>query len=50
MNKLKKIIWVIQRKLIGLVNYISVNKYMGLYNKYLGKIGVNISQGGGNVY
>lgn len=44
--KLKKVIWVIQRKLIGLINYISASKYMYLYNNYLRKIGVKISKGG----
>ena len=44
--KLKKVIWVIQRKLIGLINYISASKYMSLYNNYLRNICIKISQGG----
>lgn len=46
MNKIKKIIWVIERKAIGLLNYICPRAYMPLYVKYLKKIGIQISGGG----
>lgn len=46
MNKIKKIIWVIERKAIGLLNYIYPRAYMPLYVKYLKKIGIQISGGG----
>ena len=42
MKKIKKIMLVIQRKIICFVNYISPRKYMTLYSSYLKKIGVNI--------
>ena len=34
--------FVIERKMIALLNYFSPEKYMNLYTKYLVKIGVNI--------
>lgn len=48
MNKAKKFFYVIERKLISLLNYFMPNKYMGYYNQYLKKIGIKI-QGGGQI-
>lgn len=37
--------WVIERKVIGLLNYIYPKAYMPLYVKYLKKKGIQISGG-----
>ena len=42
MNKLLKCFFVIERKMISLINYFSPEKYMELYTKYLVKIGVHL--------
>lgn len=42
MNKIKKIIYVIERKIIKIVDCFSSRIYMKLYISYLRKIGINI--------
>lgn len=43
MNKIIKIISVIQRTFIKLISYINLNLYMKLYTKYLRKCGIKIN-------
>lgn len=45
MRKIKKVIWVIERKLIALFNYVSPRVYMKLYAKYLKNIGIKMGGG-----
>ena len=45
MRKLMKVLFVIERKMIALLNYYAPEKYMKHYTKYLAKIGVNIGGG-----
>jgi len=42
MNKLNKIWMVLVRNFIKLISYVSIDKYMSLYAKYLKKVGVCI--------
>lgn len=42
MSKLIKVLLVIERKMIALLNYFSPAKYMNFYTRYLAKIGVNM--------
>ncbi|MFB5193650.1 acyltransferase [Neobacillus sp. KR4-4] len=43
--KIKKVFWVIERKLLHLLNYINPHSYMKLMNKYLKRIGINFPEG-----
>lgn len=48
MSRIRKALWVIERKLIGFLNFLPGEIYMPIYNKYLKRIGVQIK--GGKVY
>lgn len=48
MCKVKKCLWVIERKIIGLVNYFSPSLYMKIFNRYLTKIGIKVGKDGLN--
>ncbi len=50
MNKIKKIIKVLERKMICSINYFDANKYIVIYSKYLRSIGVDICAGGRPAY
>lgn len=42
MSRIRKALWVIERKLIGFLNFLPGEIYMPIYNKYLKRIGVQI--------